>query len=179
MELLINESYFWGELYIPVSKNTASNVLQQSAVNSADDLGKYITKYQKIYLDQMFGADLAADLPPELIALIVDEESKTSPIANMVYYHWMRANQTSTLPSGEKSLAIMNTLIRSGNEKMAFAWNEGVKMNRKVHEDLYEAETITVNVGEDNETVLTWQTDIADNIDFNDNIFQFINEFNI
>lgn len=179
MEALINDTYFWGELYIPKLSNTSSNVLSQAAMSGKNDLDMYIAKYQKEYLIQMFGADLAADLPPELIALVVDEETKTSPIANVVYYHWMRANQTSTLPTGEKSIAVMNSIIRSGNEKMCRAWNAGVTKNRKIHEDLYTAETITVNVGEDDETILNWQDDIAANIDFTDNIFVNINEFDI
>ena len=179
MEALINNSFFWGELYIPQLSNTSSATMGQAAISGKKDLDMYIAKYQKEYLIQMFGADLAADLPPELIALVVDEETKTSPIANAVYYHWMRANQTSTLPTGEKSIAVMNSIIRSGNEKMCRAWNEGVTKNRKIHEDLYTAETIVVNKDTDNEETLNWQDDIAANIDFTDNIFVNINEFNI
>jgi len=183
MDNLINGTYFWGELHIPQLKNTASNALNAAAISEANDLDKYITKYQKQYLDAMFGKALIAsfgdELPTEIKALIVDDLTKESPIANMVYYHWMRANQTLTLPTGEKNLAIMNTQIRSGNEKTTFGWNMGVKWNRKVHDELYEAETLVIYAGTENERTLDWQTDIAEYIDFNHNIFEYINNWNI
>lgn len=180
MDNLIDETYFWGELEIDgLFKNQASGLaLIEAGNNSASELDKYITKYQKYYLEQMFGETLAADLPAELIALIRDEQLKTSPIANCVYYFYMRAKQTQTTAAGEVKMDIIRTRMASANEKMCRAWNEMVTSNRKIHEDLYEDETITVTV-DDVETTLTYLTDIYENICLSDNIFCSINSYNI
>lgn len=180
MENLIDSSYFWGELEIDsLFTNQASGIpLTEAGNNSASELDRYIAKYQKYYLVQMFGETLAANLPSELIDLIRDEQLKTSPIANCVYYFYMRANQSKTTGAGEVKMDIIRTRAVSASEKMCRAWNEMVKLNRKIHEDLYNAETITVTI-DDVETELNYLDDIYPEICPSDNIFGTINTFNI
>lgn len=180
MDNLIDETYFWGELEIDgLFKNQASGlVLTEAGNKSASELDKYIAKYQKYYLEQMFGETLAADLPAELISLIRDEQLKTSPIANCVYYFYMRSNQTKTTGAGEVKMDIIRTRMASAAEKMCHAWNEMVVQNRKIHEDLYGDETITVTIN-DVETELSYNDDIYPEICLSDNIFCSINTFNI
>lgn len=180
MENLIDSSYFWGELEIDsLFTNQASGIaLMEAGGNSASELDRYIAKYQKYYLEQMFGETLAANLPSELIDLIRDEQLKTSPIANCVYYFYMRANQSKTTGAGEVKMDIIRTRAVSASEKMCRAWNEMVKLNRKIHEDLYNAETITVTI-DDVETELNYLDDIYPEILLSDNIFCTINTFNI
>ena len=103
MENLIDSSYFWGELEIDsLFTNQASGIpLTEAGNNSASELDRYIAKYQKYYLEQMFGETLAANLQSELIDLIRDEQLKTSLIANCVYYFYMRANQSKTFIAQE------------------------------------------------------------------------------
>lgn len=180
MENLIDSSYFWGELEIDsLFTNQASGIaLLEAGGNSASELDRYIAKYQKYYLEQMFGETLAANLPSELIALIRDEQLKTSQIANCVYYFYMRANQSKTTGAGEVKMDIVRTRAVSAAEKMCRAWNEMVKLNRKIHEDLYNAETITVTI-DDVETELNYLDDIYPEICPSDTIFGTINTFNI
>jgi len=180
MENLIDSSYFWGELEIDsLFTNQASGIaLKEAGGNSASELDRYIAKYQKYYLEQMFGETLAANLPSELIDLIRDEQLKTSPIANCVYYFYMRANQSKTTGAGEVKMDIVRTRAVSASEKMCRAWNEMVKLNRKIHEDLYNAETITVTI-DDVETELNYLDDIYAEILLSDNIFCTINSHNI
>lgn len=180
MDNLIDDTYFWGELEIDgLFKNQASGLaLMEAGNNSASELDKYIAKYQKYYLEQMFGETLAADLPAELIDLIRDEQLKTSPIANCVYYFYMRAKQTQTTAAGEVKMDIIRTRMASANEKMCRAWNEMVTANRKIHEDLYEDETITVTIDEE-DTELNYNDDIYPEICLSDNIFCSINSYNI
>ena len=180
MDNLIDETYFWGELEIDsLYKNQASGlVLTEAGNNASSELDKYIAKYQKYYLEQMFGETLAADLPAELIALIRDDQLKTSPIANCVYYFYMRSKQTQTTGAGEVKMDIVRTRMASSAEKMCRAWNEMVTLNRKIHEDLYEDETITVTI-DSVVTELRYNDDIYPEICLSDNIFCSINTFNI
>lgn len=172
MENLIDSSYFWGELEIDsLFTNQASGIpLTEAGNNSASELDRYIAKYQKYYLEQMFGKTLAANLPSELIDLIRDEQLKTSQIANCVYYFYMRANQSKTTGAGEVKMDIIRTRIASANEKMCRAWNEMYPKNIDIHNKLYEDETIDVTI--DGETVtLNYMDDIYQNIKITANIF--------
>ncbi len=184
MDNLIDETYFWGELEIDgLFKNQASGIaLMEAGGNSASELDRYIAKYQKYYLEQMFGETLAANLPSELIDLIRDEQLKTSQIANCVYYFYMRANQSKTTGAGEVKMDIIRTRAVSASEKMCRAWNEMAMANRKIHEKLFENKTISIVVGEgeEQETVtLTYLDDIYPEICLSDNIFCTINSYNI
>ena len=180
MDNLIDATYFWGELEIDgLFTNQPSGIaLMEAGCNSASELDRYIAKYQKEYLKQMFGETLADNLPPELIALIRDEQLKTSLIANCVYYYYMRANQSKTTGAGEVKMDIIRTRAISSSEKMCRAWNEMVMANRKIHEKLFDDETITVTV-DDEETELNYLDDIYPEILLSDNIFCTINSHNI
>ena len=180
MDNLIDETYFWGELEIDgLFKNQASGIaLMEAGGNASSELDRYIAKYQKEYLKQMFGETLAADLPAELIALIRDEQLKTSLITNCVYFYYMRANQSKTTGAGEVKMDIIRTRAVSAAEKMCRAWNEMVIANRKIHEKLFDDETITVTV-DDEETELNYLDDIYPEILLSDNIFCTINSHNI
>lgn len=172
MDNLIDETYFWGELEIDgLFKNQASGIaLKEAGGNSASELYRYIAKYQKEYLKQMFGETLAADLPAELIDLIRDEQLKTSQIANCVYYFYMRANQSKTTGAGEVKMDIVRTRAVSAAEKMCRAWNEMYPKNIDIHNKLYEDETIDVTIGGETVT-LNYMDDIYPNIKITANIF--------
>ena len=180
MDNLIDATYFWGELEIDgLFTNQASGIaLMEAGGNSASELDRYIAKYQKYYLEQMFGKPLAANLPAELIALIRDEQLKTSLITNCVYYFYMRANQSKTTGAGEVKMDIIRTRAISASEKMCRSWNEMVIANRKIHEKLFEDKTISIVVGEETQT-LNYLDDICPEILLSDNIFCTINSHNI
>ena len=161
MDNLIDATYFWGELEIDgLFTNQASGIaLMEAGGNSASELDQYIAKYQKYYLEQMFGKPLAANLPAELIALIRDEQLKTSLITNCVYYFYMYANESKTTGAGEVKMDIIRTRSVSAQNKIIKAWNEMVNKTIEIHQKLYEEETITVTI-DDVETELNYIDDI-------------------
>jgi hypothetical protein len=119
----------------------------------------------------MFGDTIAADLPDEIAEMLYDEETKTSPIADCVYFKVMaEQNSGVMLPTGNKTLAIQNTQITNPTPKMVKAWNEMVRFNLKLQRTLYEMETI----GD-----IIWQTDINEVIDGTHEIFFYINEYSL
>lgn len=172
MDNLIDETYFWGELEIDsLYKNQASGlVLTEAGNNASSELDKYIAKYQKEYLEQMFGKTLAANLPAELIALIRDEQIKTSPIANCVYYFYIDDKKSKTTGAGEVKMDIIRTRVASSNEKMYKAWNEMYPKNKAIHDKLYENKTIDVTINGEIVT-LNYMDDIYPNIKVTANIF--------
>lgn len=168
MENLIDESYFWGELELGnLFKNTNGNLLSEAGNNASNELQMFITKYQKKYLTEMFGKTLANNLPTELIALIRDEDAKTSPIANYVYYFAMRNKASVTSPAGEIKNTIVNTALSSAVEKVKNAWNEMMQFNNKLHQELFDIETLEY------ETPLSYLNDIYEKIDSDSDIFNY------
>lgn len=167
MENLIDDTYFWGELELGnLFKNTNGNLLSEAGNNASNELQMFITKYQKKYLTEMFGKTLAANLPAELIALIRDEDAKTSPIANYVYFFAMRNKQSVTSKAGEVRNSVVNTQIETAGDKMKNAWFEMVQFNLALHQDLYDTETLEY------ETPLSYLNDIYPEIKENSSIFK-------
>jgi hypothetical protein len=59
-----------------------------------------------------------------------------SPVANYVYWHYMRHHATITTGSGEKKLKAINAEVASPAEKIARAWNAMVEWNGELVEFL-------------------------------------------
>lgn len=164
---LIDESYFWGNLHLPQilekseeDDTKVPSLLDAAAENEANELDKYIAKYQDEYLKAMFaGSDKFNDL-------IVDEDKKTSPIANMIYYHYLRDRETITTSAGVIRIHVQNSVDMSSASKRVNAWNEMVKFNRELHLELYK------EMSDD-------YKEIYGKIDFNHDIFHFINTVNL
>lgn len=57
-------------------------------------------------------------------------ETMRSPIANYVYYRWLRYNVPTTTVSGEKTSKAPKSVSNSSVGKQTAAWNEMVRMNR-------------------------------------------------
>lgn len=165
---LIDESYFWGELELGnLFKNQNGNLLTEAGTKAVNELTLFINKYEPKYLEAMFGATLAAEMPAELIALVVNEETKTSPIANYVYYFIMKSKASVTTQAGVIKNTVINTQIASAWDKMASAWNEMVDTNLKIHQALYDTETLEYA------EPLSYLNDIFPNIDVDANIFNY------
>ena len=173
MANIIDESYFWEYEIAGITASTIGTTQQVGINNKLSKFQLFINKYQKKYLESMFGKTLAANLPNELKELLYDEETKTSPIANYVYFFYQRANETRTTAAGEKKLTVQNTVPTSNYPKRVQAWNEMVARNIEIHNDLSELGTLEYA------EPLDYVTDILYNIDTNDNIFTDINIFNI
>lgn len=169
MENLIDESYFWGELAIGgLNNNSSGTLLGEAGSNTSNELAMFISKYQNVYLTQMFGKDIAkADsLPAELKALIVNDTTKVSPIANCVYFFYLRAKESVHTASGTKVLTPQNVVFGNAFDKMKNAWNEMAMESLKIHEDLYNGDETLADIDYINE--------IYPNIDFSNDIFNTI-----
>jgi hypothetical protein len=168
MQNLIDETYFWGDIDLgTLFRSTNGVLLSEAGANTSSELERYIAKYQKDYLKQMFGAELAADLPAELATLVYDEDVRTSPIADYVYFHYMRNMETTTTPMGEKGLTAQNTITKTNEAKIYRAMKRCIEESLAIHKALYELGTITVNVDTDDEEELNYLEDINDKIDLN------------
>lgn len=163
MEHLIDKNYFWGGLYIA----------DLSEARESAELDRYIAKYQKEYIKRMFGVAYASldELPEELVNALRDETLLTSPIANFVYYFYQRDKATISTTVGEKQVSIQNTASVSPNEKLVKAWNEMVEMSADIHKKLYDGDIVLSGVD--------YLEDIYANIKPTDDIFCFINPYNV
>lgn len=126
MPNIIDISFFVGEINVPNTDNAPIR----------ERLTFFITKYQKRFLMMLIGEDLlkafmlglAEELVDpkwtELKAKLVDDETKESPIANYVYYFYMRDGASSTTDVGETIAKTENSTVISPARKMVRAWNE-------------------------------------------------------
>lgn len=130
MQNIIDKSYFWGEIEI-------TGMFKPEVEG---ELNKFIAKYQKIYLHDMFNGEFDTEIPVGVLAMLKDEETYTSPIANFVYVYWQAAKQIPQTNAGVKGLNTQNTVAISPDYKAARAWNEMVRRNGEIHEYLYNLE---------------------------------------
>lgn len=143
---LIDETYFIGELSIPNVSNVAI----------AERLQFFIDKYEKQFLQELFGYELwklldiqitqeeensPATPLPRLSDLINGVEytdnggrlrmwdglissGPKSPIANFVYWQWIKDQATQTTGLGEAATQAQNAVLVSPAVKMVSAWND-------------------------------------------------------
>lgn len=139
--MIIDKSYFIGEINIPNTDKTAIGEL----------VDKFIEKYEPKFLDETLGYNLAKAFRAGLDEYTVDQKwtdllegveyvdanNKTrywvgfitesfpkSPIANYVYYWFIRNNHTQTATMGEVKSQNENAVNVSPTLKMVQAWNE-------------------------------------------------------
>lgn len=167
---IIDKTYFWGQIKITgLSTNSTPNDIDT-------ELGKYIAKLEPIYLEKMFGEDIAKNLPAELKAMLYDATAKTSPIANYVYYYWQKANASKQTNAGNKVLNVPNTIEVSPMAKAISAWNEMRDTNVKILNKLYDMKNIEIAaVGDTAAYTINFLTDIGAKINPGDSIFHFKN----
>ena len=128
---LIDSTYFIGEI----------NIAQADQIEVRDNLDIFITKYQKRFLTLLLGETLYVEfmaglkldpIPAKWEALrdkLVDAETKESPIANYVYYWYIRDVTVQTVGVGQVKSKAENATIVSPAGKMVRAWNEMVQWN--------------------------------------------------
>ena len=141
--MLIDVTYFQsGSLYIsgislPEMSPTPTNI----AVTG--DIEGYIQEYETEYLIQALGYDIYKEFSEylssekdegrweELKNRLVPDRTKVSPIANYVYYHYLRNHQSDATVSGVKKDSDEGDLV-SAERKMCDAWNRMVDMNKRL-----------------------------------------------
>lgn len=125
---LIDHTFFVGELNIP---NTHRPDVQERLL-------WFIKKYEPEFLNAVLGAPLYAAFQtgiaaaePEAVWTVlknalmhVDGDFKYSPIANYVYYWYMRDQATITTGVGEAKPNVDHAAPAESAQKMVRAWNE-------------------------------------------------------
>lgn len=145
--ILIDETYFKGELSLPniplsSSDEVSSGVALALQSVGEKDLSIFVDKYVVDYLIRLVGRELtetflteiAKEIPGEIWSnlkkqlLIEIRRYKASPLANYVYYWLMRDARTKTTQGGETDPKFDNAENVNNNQKMVKAWNEMVRM---------------------------------------------------
>lgn len=150
--MIIAYTYFVGELFIP-------NLSGSGTVDEAnqDDLDIFITKYENDYLLKVFGEDMSADVTAaaaaaaeegykgsnwdDLLKLLYNSNTLVSPLANFIYFYFMRNRITETTGAGEMSLNAENAIRKSNTWKLTRAWNEMVDLTDDIFDYLTENAT--------------------------------------
>ena len=116
----------------------------------AGRIDSFIERYEPEYLSLLLGEELYNDfLAYErgesvndwdgfMGVLVKGDTYKTSPIANYVYFHLLRANHADATINGVKIDGDNGTLV-SPERKMIFAWNDMVQQNRMLYRWLEKA----------------------------------------
>jgi hypothetical protein len=130
-------SYFVGETFLP------------NATANTNNINVFIKKYEQIWLNKVLGIAFAklfidglANNPVDArwtalklggmytyngvdgLWLGFSNDTKQSPLANFVYYWYMRDQATQTTSGGETKASAENSKTVSSLTKMARAWNE-------------------------------------------------------
>lgn len=166
MENLIDETYFIDNLAIPgISVISGGTVQSAIATKRLDSLRRFISIHQKDYLKRMFGKTIAnaESLPQYLQDLLIDSANFRSPLANYVYFFWMRKEASMSTPVGEKINNTDNTVAVTTLNKQAYAWNEMVDLNKMIHEEMAELEEDGFDY-----------VDLVSEINCEDGIFEYI-----
>lgn len=168
MDNLIDEQYFWGNLTIPNLTQKRIGVAQmQTQANVNDDIQRYIKRYQKQYLEMMLGNTLASTITAEkALSILVDTDLMLSPLANYVFFYWMRDNASANTPTGEKKMNVQNAINISSSGRISRAWNEMVDMNGAAQY------AMSLDSEIDYDTVI-------DEIDTTSDLFNYITDFGV
>ena len=101
-------------------------------------LQKYINLFEPKYLKRLLGDDLSAAFITGMAAttpdarwtalksVIYDTTEKTSPIANMVWFEWLRDHQTVTTASGMKQVGGSDSVSAVNTQMIVRIQNDAV-----------------------------------------------------
>lgn len=134
MDNLINKDYFIG-----LNKITGLN---ESEPDREEQLNLLISQYQPEFLERFFGSTITLTAESELIPFIRNEETKTSPLANYIYCIYQENQAALTTNAGDKKINIQNTSVADYRNKVVKSWNNMVIQNQKIHDKLYQLQTI-------------------------------------
>lgn len=133
--MLINEKYFKGEIFIPNLVSQGVGISDSICQANIKKLLEFIGKYEHLFLFKLLGYRLCDELTKgintsekwvTLKKILVNETTLTSPIANYVYYWFIRNQITNTAGIGETVNQANNSTVVSPEQKMVKAWNDMV-----------------------------------------------------
>lgn len=159
---LIDQSYFEKALAVP-QKETAAVLAKLQA---------FIDQYEREYLERILGYELHKNFRTAFEAggVLADKwkdlkegkefvgvnnhltkwdgfvftqmDLKRSPIANYVFFQYLRHEASAFTPSGEVTPATQNASPANPLERQCRIWNEMVGMNNKLFEFLYQNQDV-------------------------------------
>lgn len=150
MANLIDATYFTQQLVIPNATNIAANLqrfidekepeylewlLGYQLYNLADTNNWVDQRYKDIKDGKAF-TDRFGQMTKWKGLVFTKGTAKKSPIANYVYYWWLRDNWSVTTGAGEKKQQAENAVNSDFGEKMFRAWNEMVEWGLNLREFL-------------------------------------------
>ena len=142
--MIVDASFFYGPLSIEGIMVNSGADFTQAAIR--ERVNQYIELFERQYLVKLLGMELAG----EFIAYTSREEDKeavakwdnllarlvpmprVSPIANYVYFHYVRGNQVHATSLGATETNSDNKVV-SCDPLIIPAWNGMVDMNRAIH----------------------------------------------
>lgn len=154
---IIDATYFEGPLQVPQKSETAVTAKLQM----------YIDRLERKYLEEILGYELYKNFKAALEAggvvapkwtelkdgveyedrmgnlrkwkgfAFTEMTTKKSPIANYVYFHYLRDAATAFTASGEKNVSTQNAEAADGASRQCRVWNEMVDWNEDLWEFLY------------------------------------------
>lgn len=155
--MLVDYTFFQGGILN--IEGAVMNTDSASETNHAivDSLQSFVLEYEQEYLEKLLGEELYEefstylkngkepaekrwdDLIDRLVIKRTDGETSVSksPIANYIYFHYLRHNHTQATTTGVKADGDDGRLV-SPERKMIFAWNDMVRMNRRLTDWLEE-----------------------------------------
>lgn len=141
--MIVDASFFYGPLGIEGLMASSGADYTQMAIQKG--LEQYIERYEMQYLVKLLGRSLAAEFAGYLGREEGDPVAKwdnllkelvpmprVSPVANYVYFHFVRNNQTHATSLGV-TVTNSDNKITSCDSLIIPAWNDMVMMNRDVH----------------------------------------------
>ena len=149
---IINIDYFNGDLNIPNTDHEEVKADLELFINQYES--KFLSELLGFETYKLFHDDIDYSVPEASIspweellsgAEFVDShkrknkwpgfigdqfgiDHKESPIANFVYWHWMRRSVSQTVGVGVVKAKVENSTIADPNPKMVKAWNDMVEM---------------------------------------------------
>lgn len=157
MALFIDETYFTKSPLkidsIDSSNGYSSNITNKTLIDFRDAIDEFEEEYLRI----LFGDDLydefvedyntlqeseeenPEDKWADLKALIFNETTKKSPIANYIFKKYIHRNYVLSIGDRQFKLKSSDNLISIyPSEKIKQAWNPSIKKNQKIFDYLYE-----------------------------------------
>lgn len=147
--MLVTTDYFVGELLIPNLSGNGAVIEARKA-----EVTRFISIHEPKYLEKLLGTaiyalfktGIASTNPEErwtdLKNKLINEELKTSPIAEYVYYHYMRHKMTLTAGNGEVNMLSENSENVLNTDKLISAWSNMVDTSRQIWEWMYSSTTL-------------------------------------
>ena len=127
--MIIDRTYFWGNLSLPF-RSTAVGTAALIKTEETAEVDAYIAKYEAELLKKIFGdlydtyvAGRASEPWLSVDALIVDAATKTSVIANYVYFHYWNDKSVQVDVSGTFVKEREGGTVVANSARTIPAWN--------------------------------------------------------